>query len=154
MDVQPPNDLPPSMPTIAERNSIVSRDDFTTGNPGLTTEGQTDQNYEYDGSDPNEVFKFNARAKTWQGGRGSGPKPLQRSKTARIQRSKQIATGFKFTRKTKSTGSVFSPAKPTRQSTADTYASLSFEKTAIWDRKAVLSLGELADSTDYSLSGF
>lgn len=77
--------------------------------------------------------------------------PIQRAKTIenpsrthKFQSSRQI-----FSRR-RSADTDFLPQSPRRQSTANTKKSESFEKTAVWDRKAILSLGQFWCSASFS----
>lgn len=76
-------------------------------------------------------------------------KPISRTDTAGAQSWKsKITQNFHHLSRTASNESNFAPRTPVRNSTIQTNASASFDDTAPWDKKAILSLGKLITCTN------
>ena len=114
------------MPTIAERDSDISECESPATFAAFTGINDFGDNSRTQGSRPDSPPTFGPPASTWPGGSNNGRLPLHTSKKTGIHHS-----------------GTFAPGKPNRSSTNLTNASLSFEETAVWDRKSILSLGRL-----------
>lgn len=75
-------------------------------------------------------------------------KRVSRTDTAGAKSLKSRITHALHINRTASNGSNFAPRTPRRNSTIETNASASFDDTAPWDKKAILSLGKLSTSTN------
>ena len=129
----PGSDLPviaeSSQPSVANMKSNTSTEDITKPSRQLT------QQWNLDGPVPKPADDEVDHEQQ---------KSVNRTHTAEVRSwSSKRTHPIQSLNRTTSNDSDINPKKPNRNSTMKTDASASFEETAPWDRKAILSLGKV-----------
>lgn len=137
----------PDLPAIPEQHAVFdqcsSPTSLTTGNGAIGPDKLSLTPVRSSTYPTHENKNCAEPLQSWDGSTSYGPR---RSKTVAPPGQKSRLTRLFHRVVPGSTGDGPSRSPPRRNSTAYTKASASFEETAVWDRKAILSLGMFAIS--------